>query len=167
MSGHLSQMIKAEWKEREFSESPRGQQSRFTHKRIRDAPRGGFFQDFTLLCFCFTLQPWNWNSVNMDKELRSAYRTPIRLYKARPADGRRSHMFVVAVCVCFQLSSVFQELRFMGMDQIWFRLICSCSNVISHEQFVRYIRGDCGLLMWFWWWNDSKPRVFLRKYLGF
>lgn len=110
-----------------------------SHKRIRDAPRGGFFQDFTPLCFCFTLQPWNWNSVNMNKELHSVYWTPIHLYKTHPADSR-----FVTVCVCFQVSSVFHE---NGSDWIQSDLFLH-KHIIGQEQFVCLkkgtVRRSCG-----------------------
>ncbi len=162
MSRYLSQMIKAEWKEREFSESfivaQRPTNTLHTHKRIRDAPRGSFFQDFSPLCFCFTLQPWNWNSVNMNKELRSAYWTPIHLYKLD-----LSHRLDVAVCVCFQLSSVFEKLRIMGTDRIGFSLIYSCANIYQSRtvcMLMRVIEPFVRVVL-------MKPQVCFRKYLGF
>ncbi len=44
--------------------------------------------------------------------------TPVRLYKLDPRPPPLSHRLVVAVCVCFQSSSVSEKLRFEGMDRI-------------------------------------------------
>ncbi len=164
MSRYLSQMIKAEWKEREFSESfivaQRPTNTLHTHKRIRDAPRGSFFQDFTPLCFCFTLQPWNGNSVNMTKSCAPAYWHPSTYISSTSHTG----LMLLFVFV-FSCQVVFEKLRFMGTDRIGFSLIYSCANIYQSRTVCYVDEGDWAVSFGWFWWNlkcvsESTPSVF-------
>ncbi len=114
MSGYLSQMIKAESKEREFSESfivaqrPRNTLHIQAHQRRSSRQLFPGFHSFVFLLLPAALKL---EFCKHDKELRSAY--TVRLYKLDPRPP-----LVVAVCVCFQSSSVSEKLRFEGMDRI-------------------------------------------------